>query len=215
MGLWHVPGNVLWGSRRRRARQRARRRYRHFGWLRLDPFWCGIRWWKGVATQIAGSLASKPLARARQLFYGLLKATCQATCPATLGTLVGCGSPLFCCRFKWWKGVAIQIAGSLASEPLARARQLFYGLPKATCQAMCQVTLSILAGCGSPLSGLGALQVSLARARQPPENDVPGNVPGDVRHFGWLRLAPFWYGIRWQLFYGRPKATCQATCQAT
>ena len=45
--------------------------------------------------------------------------------------------------------MAEQIAGSLGSEPLARARQLFHGLPKATCQATfqatCQATLGILA----------------------------------------------------------------------
>ena len=39
-------------------------------------------------------------------------------------------------------------------EPLARARQLFYGLPKATCHAT-------------------------------------------SRHFGWLRLTPFWCGNKW------------------
>ena len=46
--------------------------------------------------------------------------------------------------------MAEQIAGSLGSELLARARQLFYGLPKATCQA----TLGILAGCGASLFGV-------------------------------------------------------------
>ena len=39
---------------------------RHFGWLRLAPFWCGIIWWKGVATQIAGSLERWWKAVARQ-----------------------------------------------------------------------------------------------------------------------------------------------------
>ena len=39
---------------------------------------------------------------------------------------------------------------SLASQPLERARQLFYGLPKAMCQATCQATLGILAGCTPP-----------------------------------------------------------------
>ena len=50
--------------------------------------------------------------------------------------------------------MATQIAGSLGSEPLARARQLFYGLPKATRQATCEATLGILAGCGLPLFGV-------------------------------------------------------------
>ena len=43
-----------------------------------SPFWCGIGWWKGVAEQIVGSLGSEPLARAKQLFYRLPKAMCQA-----------------------------------------------------------------------------------------------------------------------------------------
>ena len=34
-----VPGNV-----------------RHFGWLRLARFWCGVRWWKAVARWICSSL---------------------------------------------------------------------------------------------------------------------------------------------------------------
>ena len=41
---------------------------------------------------------------------------------------------------------------SLGSQALERARQLFYGLPKATCQATCQATLGILAGCTPPNS---------------------------------------------------------------
>ena len=40
---------------------------------------------------------------------------------------------------------------SLGSQALERARQLFYGLPKATCQATCQATLGILAGCTPPI----------------------------------------------------------------
>ena len=63
--------------------------------------------------------------------------------PGDVRDLGGCGSPVFGVELdggKLWRG-------SLGSEPLARARQLFYELPKATCQA----TLNILAGCGSPL----------------------------------------------------------------
>ena len=69
------------------------------------------------------------------------KATCQATALwAPEGD--GCG--------RWWKAVAKEIARSLGSD-LAHARQLFYGPPKATCQATRQATLGILAGRGSPV----------------------------------------------------------------
>ena len=49
--------------------------------------------------------------------------------------LSGSGHAAVCWPPPWWKSVAEQIVGSLGSELLARARQLFYGLPKTTCQA--------------------------------------------------------------------------------
>ena len=41
----------------------------------------------------------------------------------------------------------------------------------------------------------------------------PGNVPGNVRHFGWLRRAPFWCGNRWCRLLGlKPRAATPRTC---
>ena len=75
-----------------------------------------------MAIQMAGSLGSEPLARARQLFYGLPKATRQAT----LG-IVTRGALLFGVELD---GGAL-IARSLGSEFLGRARQfLFMGSRK-------------------------------------------------------------------------------------
>ena len=42
-------------------------------------------------------------------------------------------------------------AGSLGTEPSGNARQLFYGLPKATCQVTSGVTSDILVGCTPPV----------------------------------------------------------------
>ena len=86
---------------------------RHFGWLRLAPFWWNYMVGKSMAEQIAGSLGSEPLARARQLFHGLPKATCQATCQATLGILAGCGSPLFGVELDGGKSWRSRLPGAL------------------------------------------------------------------------------------------------------
>ena len=75
--------------------------------------------------------------------------------------------------------------GSPGSEPLARARQLFYGFPKATCQATPGNVPGNIRHSGST-SGTCPATVLWA-----PEGDVPGNVPGNVRHSGSSRHAPF------------------------
>ena len=116
------------------------------------------------------SLASEP-GNARQLFYGLPKATCQATCQVTSGILVGCTPPFRPLLWAEVDGVACHHAHlsrqpwdratrtheppprgllaflSLGSEPLAMPGNCFMGSQKATCQA----TSGILVGCTPPV----------------------------------------------------------------
>ena len=126
---------------------------------------------------------------------------------------------------------------SLGGDPSGNARQLFYGLPKATCQATLPRAFPepLAHSCTAALPGLCLWQCE-ATVLWAPEGDVPG----DVRHFGWptspskasqsrpfravfggnrlcrlpgLKPSPEPSRSLWPTapHYGLPKATCQAT----
>ena len=120
------------------------------------------------------------------MFYGLPKATCQATCQATFlarGKLGALGVSLWHVPGNCFMGsrrrrarqrqATFQATLGILAPHLERARQLFYGLPKATCQATCQATLGILARRGTLLLDCG----KLARDRR-------GKLPGALGVFG-------------------------------
>ena len=94
-------------------------------------FWCGIRWWKAVAKEIAGSLGSEPLARARQLFYRLPR---QRKLPGVWhvpGNVCSPGNPPL---LRLHSALYAHLSCQATGHGKRRARQLLYGLPKATRQ---------------------------------------------------------------------------------
>ena len=162
--FWQCQATVLWDPEGN-VPGNVRGDVRHFAWLH-PPVptalvgrnrWCRLQPRKCAAAAALCLHAHRASGNARQLFYGIPKATCPVTSGVTSGILLGCTPHPF--RLLLWAEIdgvvchpgnaplRLHCAYLHAHRASGNARQLFYGIPNATCQVTSGVTSGILLGC--------------------------------------------------------------------
>ena len=121
--------------------------------LQLAPSWCGTRWWKAVATQIAGAL-------------GVSLWQCEAT-------FLFMGSRRRRARRRARRRQAFWLAAPPPVPTAVVGRNRWCRLPPRKASAAAAFCLH------AHLVSLWQCQATVLWA---PEGDVPDDVPGDVRH---------------------------------